>query len=626
MSKNLSFYRGLASEMIQEDQERDKMHEAMEEMYHLEWDLPGAIKNLQWMRKFISTDPFDALRAMTRLLSTVTPKIKVQPLAPNVETKTTANTIERALTWHLSSAGRRGRAKVISDLALSAGRHDEICAQVVCLDVQASAAGMDPKRLRAARRFGPFAVLVRNPRHVHSRYSDWMLEATLYRRVCKAQEVVDFWGDRAHELTEMIGGNPQLQYATIYDMWDLDQHTVWCYPSDVQATMDEGAAGGNPIVLMAPEDHQLDFIPWVVRVGGTNLDDKPEHQRYPLLYSVYRAGQWVSQNILDSLTFSEAIAHAASPRGVTYSADPNNPPEVDYGDPTQNINLMYGAEEYKPIPTPEMDRGLLEIADRLAGAIQKSSIPAVLQTGDFPSGTAFATLNLATQSAVKAISPHKTLAENSIADICTQILQWVDYTGKPLIAYGVGAEDQGAQYIVTPEDFDVDNLYIEVELTADVPTDRQGRINAAAIAVERLGMSRERGLEEAGVQDPQAEMKQSMYEQVLQNELQIALQSAQARAQLQIQMMSQQAMQMQQQQMQQQMMEQQAAAQGGMGGMMGGQMPMEQPMPGIPGVEGLGYDPSMGGQPPAMANPYATREMQSGLALGGVPMAEEGQI
>jgi hypothetical protein len=125
-------------------------------------------------------------------------------------------------------------------------------------------------------------------------------------------------------------------------------------------------------------------------------------------------------------------------------------------------------------------------------------------------------------------------------------------------------------------------------------------------------MSRERGLEEAGVSDPQTEMKQAMYEAIMQNELQIALQTAQAKAQLQIQML---AMQMQQAQQQAMMMQQQGGGQ---------QLPNEPPPPGIPGAEGQGFNPAMGGQPPAMMQPEATREMQTGRARGGVPVATGG--
>jgi hypothetical protein len=344
-------------------------------------------------------------------------------------------------------------------------------------------------------------------------------------------------------------------------------------------------------------------------VGGTNLDDKPEHQRYPLLYSVYRAGQWVTQNIIGSMVNSEGIAYAAAPRGATYSPDPeNNPPGVDYGDVGRTVDLRMGVEDYKQIPPPTIDQGLLQIADRIGASINKSTVSAVLQTGDFPSGTAYATLNLATQSAVKAIAPHKELSENAVADVLTLMLNWVDYMKEPLIAFGAGKTDMGEQYVISPDDFDVDNLYIDVELTADVPTDRLGRINAAAIAVERLGMSRERGLEEAGVEDPQTEMSQAVYEALLQNEIQIALQTTQAKAQMELQeMMQQRQMAMQQQAMQQQQ-----------------QLAMQPQPPGIPGAEGQGFNPAMGGQPAQMMQPGATREMQTGQDMGGVPNATQG--
>ena len=44
------------------------------------------------------------------------------------------------------------------------------------------------------RRFGPFAIVVRNPQQVHVRYSDWMPEAVLMKQVMTVQEAIDFWG------------------------------------------------------------------------------------------------------------------------------------------------------------------------------------------------------------------------------------------------------------------------------------------------------------------------------------------------------------------------------------------------------------------------------------------------
>ena len=621
---NTEYYEDLAREMIDEDRERDKMFEEMENMHHLRWELPSALKELQWMRKFMSTDPYDALRGLTRVLAAVSPKIHVQPLGPDQQDKVYANNLEKSLTWFLKSASNRGKAKLVSDIVLSAARHDEVCAQVVMLDVQASAAGMGERRIKAARRHGPFAVMVRNPKWVHSRFSDWMLENVLYARVIKAQEVVDFWGDRAGEVRRMIADSKDTLYVSLFDFWSLEKRVVWGYVGSDKNFMSKPDRGAVRVDILKPEEHMLNFIPWVVRVGGTNLDDEPEFQRHPLLFSVYRAGQWANQNIVQTLTQSETISHAAAPRLSIVGPNPSAV-QTDYSNPDGRIEAQPGTsiEQLRP---PEIDRALLEINDRLENAMAKSTLPRVLQTGEFPSGTAFATLNLATQSAVKAISPHKNLAEEALADICRHMLYWIDYNGEPLVAYGRSENGMGQQIPVDPETMDVDDLYIEVELTADIPTDKMGRMNAAAIAVERLGMSQERALNEIGVEDPQAETRQRMYEALLENELAIIMQQAQGQAQLKLQMMQQQMqMQMQMQaQQEQQMMQEQMMGQQGQMWQMGqmGQMPMGMQGPGMPGIGGQGFNPAMGGSPPQQANPYATRELQMDSDRTGMPMAE----
>ena len=627
--RKIDYYQGLADEMIEEDKERDNLYLAMENMHHLEWDLPSGMREYPWIRKFMTTDPFDALRGLTRVLSTVTPKIKVQALGPHEDDKKNANDMERSLTWLLKSAGGRGRAKLVSDIVLSAARHDEVCAQVLSLEVQGKLVGMDERRIKNARRHGPFAVLVRNPRFVHSRFSDWMLEDVLYARVIPGEEAVSFWGDKAREIELKIRDNPKNRiWVTVYDYWNLDMHTVWAIPSD-QNRMPQNSKAG--IVLLEPQEHGLDFIPWVVQVGGTNLDNRPEYQRFPLLYSVYRAGQWASQNIAETIVNSEILAHAAAPRGMTESANPENPPEVDYGDPLQLVNLRVG-ERYTQLQPPGMDVNLMNVSDRIADAISKSTLPKVLQTGEFPSGTAFATLNLATQSAVKAIAPHKVLAENAIADICKQMLYWVKQDGKALVTYGKSSKGLGEQLLIDPDLLPVDDLYIEVELTADVPTDRMARINAAAIAVTQLGMSRERALEEAGIENPAQEIRQSSYEALIENEVKMVIQEKQMQQQMKFQAMQQQMkmeMQMQMQQ-QQQMQMQQQQMQGGMEqegvGSGGWQTPLRPEPPGIPGVGGQGFNPAMGGMPAQMANPYATRELQTNTDRQGLEMAEEGEV
>jgi hypothetical protein len=41
----------------------------------------------------------------------------------------------------------------------------------------------DIRKLNSAMAYGPFAIMVRNPRHVHVSYSDLMPDAVLLKRV-----------------------------------------------------------------------------------------------------------------------------------------------------------------------------------------------------------------------------------------------------------------------------------------------------------------------------------------------------------------------------------------------------------------------------------------------------------
>ncbi|MDH5508645.1 MAG: hypothetical protein OEZ02_15595, partial [Anaerolineae bacterium] len=318
--KDLSYYQTLAQEMVQADYERDQMLRAMDDMWHNRWSLPKNVADLKWIHKVVSTDPHDALRAGTRVLSSVEPRIKLHPLGPNDETRANTDKIERALGWHFKNASRRRRASVLRDIVLSALLYDEVVAQVVYLPHQVEAMRAfegDTRRLEAAQRYGPYSIIVRNPRQVHVRYSDWMPEAVLLKKVLRSDEVVDFWGKKAAKLKTHLNRkeNRQMDYVTLYDYMDLDHRVVWAVPQQgagaLSAPLGEGEGGAVQILR---EKHDLGFLPWVAKVGGTTLEDGGAHQRIPLLYSVYKAGQWDTQNIVETLMTSEVIAYAAAPR------------------------------------------------------------------------------------------------------------------------------------------------------------------------------------------------------------------------------------------------------------------------------------------------------------------------
>jgi hypothetical protein len=516
--RSLYSYQQLARQMIEQDREKDKMLASMDAMWRGEWQLPKEISTLRWIHKVVSTDPHDALRAGVRVLSSVGPRIKVLPLRGGEEGQASTDRMERALGWLFHQANRRRQSTVLRDVVLSALLYDEVIAQVVYLPYQIEAlkaAGADTQQMEMASRSGPFAILVRNPRHVHVRYSDWMPEAVLHKRVMPVEEVTQFWGKQAERIRQAVKDEKDavLRFATVYDYMDLDCRVVWAYLHEGGDLVLPGAAleGEYHAVEIMRAEHQLGFLPWVAKVGGTTLPENSAHQRVPMLYSVFQAGQWDTLNILETLLTSEVIAYASAPRLKVEG--PTDHVEVDYGEPGRMAYVPPG-HNLSLLSPPGLDASLEVIANRMSERIGKSTVPRVLQTADYPSGTAFATLNLATQSGLKSLTPYKELAETALADVFTQMLDWIAYMRKPVLAYAPGGQMGGEQVVLDPDQYEVEDLYLDVELTADVPLDKVSRINAASTAVRELNYSRTRALEYIGESDPSVIMEESRKEEL----------------------------------------------------------------------------------------------------------------
>jgi hypothetical protein len=180
--RELFAFQTIASELIAADHERDQMLHAMDDMWQARWALPPAVAGLKWIHKVVSSDPHDAVRAGTRVLSSVAPRLTIHPTGQGEAGRALAEQIERALAWNFRNASRRRQASVLRDVVLSALLYDEVVAQVVYLPNQAAAQlGLEnaehSSRPDARGRYGPFAIIVRNPQQVHVRYSDWMPEA-----------------------------------------------------------------------------------------------------------------------------------------------------------------------------------------------------------------------------------------------------------------------------------------------------------------------------------------------------------------------------------------------------------------------------------------------------------------
>lgn len=506
------------NDVVESQKDNLLMFEAMDNMDSMYWNLPKELSGLKWIHKMISADPHVALKDGSNLFAALVPKLRVKPLGPLGTDNAVAENIERALIQNIKNAFRR-KTRLQSKIIKSAIKYDRVAFQTVYLPHQDKLAGVfkdNDKKRRHAYRFGDFAVLPRNAASVFPVRNDWMkLEGVVFRQVMSNVDVESFWGDKASAYQKRLGlkKNAGLEYATVYDYWDFDKRVVWVSPQGDNQTIQPPDYQEKAILL--EEDNDLDFIPWVVEDGGSQLE--------PLLYSIYKTGQWDDMNIIDTLSMSETIAYSAAPRLKIISPNPEGI-DPDYKEPGRPLRMMPG-EDAQAMAPPPLDTALIQQYNELRSRVTKSTISNIVQSGDIKSGTAFATLQKQVELGVKNLNPYKELAEESIAELAYQMLHWLKDSEKPLTANADKAE--GIDQINQPLLMNVEDLDIQVELTADLPVDQVARVNAAGMARQQIGISQYEAMDEVGIEDPEAEIAKKKKEDVADVQHQIELENLQ---------------------------------------------------------------------------------------------------
>ena len=190
------------------------------------------------------------------------------------------------------------------------------------------------------------------------------------------------------------------------------------------------------------------------------------------------------------------------------------------------------------------------------------------------------------------------LAERFYKQLFKTMLLWTHFTGGDIRVFG----DEVEEWAIDSQEIIPSRIQIRVEITPDVPADRVQRITAATNMSERLEYPRRRILEFLGENDPEGAIEEYRQEALERADFEGWLEAVRADTSGQLQQF---VMQMAQG-LHQQMMEQQAAASPTERGEMGNARNLEGGQ-GIQGVEGQGYNPAMGGQPPVTASPAGTQ-------------------
>jgi len=634
---SLEWFQGRAQVLIDQDSDRDKLFDGIDKMVNLDWEAPEVLTKLQWVRPQVELFFRQIVEAATRILSDSKPRISLVSYDPDKEELVNAH--EKVLKWQLHAASRRRSETIVHDMAESAVRYSMIIQQVTYLPEQIK--GIESRkgnanRLKAIQRKSPFVVITHSPRNVHPRFSDMGLEEIQIDRAMDPHAIVDLFSEKVvTELKAQIAASEgELSDAILREYVSYDYHCVWVEWGPVINS--ETHARGNVFEFLR-EEWKWTFLPFVVRISGSNLDEGKEFQIRPLLGDAYHGDQFDLLNRVKTMRFSEQLRYAGSPK-KWFSSDTRNRPDMDVKSADLMVHISGDEKIGDLVPaTPDPSLGMLY--GELKADQAKSTLSDLLMGGEIPSGAAFASINMVTHSAMAVLKPIRELVQNSMADLLELFLLYAHYSQKKLVGYSMADEDRNKLYTIKPGEVDPANLFIDVELSADLPTDRQSRMLTAQVGIQTGLLSRKDARQDIGVTDNQevednllSERWMDAFQSMdIENEKFLSSEMAKQKMRQQLLMELQQNPQMVQQLL------------GGGGGAPppeagaeappegggapppgepGNQMPNNPtPETGIPGSDLLQQGAE--GLVPAELNPNATREMQTNKTRGGQEIALE---
>lgn len=627
MPKTIDYYKGLWSEMIENDKRKVDHFKEIDNAIEFGLKLPEDLRKLKWMRNIQSTLPAEVMVVGTKILSTIEPKVYYQPVNSSEANKKKANEIEQNLLWQIVQMDKRTPQGIVPNIVESALRYDSTAAFTVPVTWQIGGQkGERPSRYeKSAFNQGGFITVVHNPKDIHARWSPLGLDMVLSAKVMRARDAIAFYGEDANKIAELMKDEKNELYVSVFDYWDYDDRITWISkPSDnMQLAEPDGG------YIISKKEMELPFLPWSINEGGSTLASSPEHGVRPLLGPIVHADQLELQMIVQSMAMSEATAYAASPR-VKITSHDGETIEIRYGDINQPVVLKPG-EQYEMLPPHQIDTNLLAIFDRLEQSFSKLTGLRSLADLDTPSGTAYATVNAQIKAATSSLDPAKRLSERTLSGIAENILRWTAHTGDDLIGYGSQDGNVGIEYRTQSKHIDPKDIYVSVTLSHHIPTDELQQINAVTILMKEVGISFVDAAKKLDIPNPEELQARYRQEQLDNAQVAIAIKKMNAEADLEIQAMQMQMQMGMQQQVQQQQIAQQQQMQGGgmneesmsqlrmaQGGMPDGRTGAPRREAQSLAARGPMYNPARGGLSPNTANPGGfTKEAMTGVDREG---------
>jgi hypothetical protein len=631
----------VVNQMLIDDTPRDDLITKIDDALDVVFEPDPKVKQLPWVkgRHYAMTDIADARDTGVRTFDTLMPQINVQPLNDETMEYERTEMAEQALEWEFQRMNRVGKKGVYSQILEDAMSYHAVAIQTEYLPYKYKDRKKD-NRTKAILRQRALNWIRHHPKTVHARWSDETLEVVAKVANYSAQSLIEKYGKENPGIVQMMEDRGKdnkpidllrSQY-TLIDLQNWDDRVIWAVPA---GTLEIGktsvpvasltAASSSQYVFMNKK-HGMPFLNWVIVDKGN-----------PIWAAVLKSGMWDNLQYMNLIRFAKSIE--LSTRSTLVIRTPDGKLHnvwIDFSNPSNPIVIPMDGTEVKDLAPAPLDPALETMFQEASAKVASSTVSHVLRDVTKFSNAPFATVNQMIQLALGQLSRAKNAGGETVSMGLTQFFEWVEFSGMAYNAYRPSGRDsranvgsyhgRGEQITIRPGAaptqtevesmneqemkllkrtvyFDLEALYIDVQLQSNNTADEQSRLNVNINAVDKLGMSKQMAWERMGWKNYNLANRQRLDELMEESELQNEIYKNSQQAQDE---MKQQLMEQMQKEAQEQAKEQAKSQGSQMTEMNGGSQPLSQ-----------GSDMRTGAPPAAMGNPTGTREALTGQSASG---------
>ncbi len=405
---------------------------------------PGWDKND--LRHFIDPTGHNKVKGVSDLVASTEPIIKI------IASKGDSSKVEKGLTSMWKAANARRRTALEKDVALAATLYAEVALVYKDVDVlMGDAKGIKKNRLEKLVKHTPFIPSIINPEFIYPSFGvDGELELFFELYNAKGKKIKQMWDGVEGANTSM------LEDDTEYDVWDG-------YTLTHRLVAVKGKEESDPILY---EEHELSEFPVSIRyANGSELFEKEERKRRPLLFAYDKSGAFDNTTLLLSAGMTHVLATGFGP---VFQAEPDAETDfsfyVDNQGPIRTVVPVGG--KIKETKMEAFDRSAMELYGLVSNIAEESTMHGQALGGPMKGKQAYSTVSLLSQSGRLPLASIQNCAEESLARIMGLMLEDIRENNPSVDYLGTNDNLLSSQDIEQLGDYEV-KVTLDVKLSQD---------------------------------------------------------------------------------------------------------------------------------------------------------------